>query len=126
MTIRPSGSWNADRPDATAATRVTAYATAAGLRPGVDSVARIILHDRRVYDITLADLEGLLGILADLCPDHERCAHCGAVSCGTCAIGEPLTDCDPPHCADDAWCFDEACMQAWRDDQAAEARKDGT
>ncbi len=125
MTIRPSGSWNADRPDATAATRVTAYACAAGIRGRIEG-ARVTLKDGRTHDLHLADLEGLLGILAELCPDHECCANCGAVSCGTCAIGEPLTDCNPPHCADDAWCFDEACMQAWRDDQAAEARKDGT
>ncbi len=109
MTIRPSGPWNADRPDATAATRVTAYTTAAQIRGRID-VAQVTLKDGRTYDLQLADLEGLLGILAELCPDHERCAKCGAVSCGTCAIGEPLTSCDPPHCADDAWCFDEACM----------------
>ncbi len=122
MTIRPSGSWNADRPDATAATRVTAYTCAAGIRGRIEG-ARVTLNDGRTYDLHLADLEGLLGRLAELCPDHERCAHCGAVSCGTCAIGEPLTDCG--HCSD-PWCFCEACMQAHRDDFALDSMEDGT
>lgn len=119
-TIRPSGSWSPDRPDATAITRVSAYVNAAQQRQPLRSVDRLpldrVAHEGRLYDLTLDDLAGLLAIIADLCPDHQACAKCGAVSCETCAVGEPLTDCDPPHCSGDPWCWDGACV----DDAARE------
>ena len=36
----------------------------------------------------LQDRTWLLHRLEDTCPDHARCAHCDAVLCTTCQIGD--------------------------------------
>ena len=70
----------------------------------------------------MSDLEERL---AEVCPDHESCEHCGAVLCESCGIGDPATRCEsvPPfvHCVD---CPCRACQIEMGLDVRAEAYAD--
>lgn len=48
--------------------------------------------------ISPQDAKALLDIVHEGCEDTMRCAHCAAVWCATCGVGDGSDDCDPPHC----------------------------
>lgn len=87
----------------------------------VDSIPNATRDGR--CELRVADLAAVLDALADACEGTERCARCGTVSCDQCGLGEPLTDCDPPHCHA-GWCLCDACKDAHRIDQAYDADRD--
>lgn len=101
----------------TAVTRVTAYLAARRHYGREGTIALEIRRGGRRFirhPLTDTDLEALVAIVHELCPDTQRCIHCGAIACETCGVGQ-LTDCDPPHCAHpECWCGE--C----RDDEARE------
>jgi hypothetical protein len=105
--------------------RVAAFTQLAQLR-GVDHIDSLIgasVPPRR-HELRTADLAAVLDALADACDDHERCETCGQHMCQTCGIGDIATcPADRVHCTD-PWCWCDACLQAHRDDQAADAARE--
>lgn len=105
--------------------RVAAYTRLAALR-GTDLIDTIPngAHTGRLQ-LHAADLTALLDLHADLCPDVVRCETCHTVLCDTHGLGEQTDcDCDITHCADNPWCWGQACMDAHRIDQNVDAARD--
>jgi len=104
--------------------RVARYVDTAG-RHGLDDVADSILDATGTgrLDLRLSDLAAVLELHHELCPDVERCAACNAVACPAHGLGE-LTECDPPHCLTSPWCWCSACLDAHREDLAADAHRE--
>jgi hypothetical protein len=111
----------------TPAARVAAFAKIAEVTRTPDIIESVVEPRggrKHRHDLRVSDLLGLLDELADACDDHMRCESCGEHLCETCGLGE-IADCPAGrvHCAS-PWCFDDACADAWRTDQAAEAARE--
>ncbi len=75
--------------------------------------------------LRVTDLVAVLERMRTLCDDCVACESCGAWLCSSCGVGSQIDcDCDIYHCADNPWCWGQACMDAHRDDEAADTERE--
>ena len=112
--------------DASPPARVAAFVHVARLRNTPDVIDALAAGPtpKKRLELRLTHLSGLLDRLAEVCPDHLTCEQCGEAICEECGLGE-VAPCpgDGVHCAS-PWCWDQACVDAHREDEAAEAARE--